>query len=135
MNRRHFLKFSGASMMATSMLQLGQALANTDAQDEDYKALVCVFLYGGMDNHDTLIPYDTDSYNTWASHRSSLLSQYTTKRTIANLNPINTPSRFGTRSFALAPELSGMANLYQQGKLAIVGNVGPLVEPISAEMV
>ena len=37
MNRRHFLKFSGASIMATSMLQLGQALANTDAQDEDYK--------------------------------------------------------------------------------------------------
>ncbi len=135
MNRRHFLKFSGASMMATSILQLGQALANTDAQDEDYKALVCVFLYGGMDNHDTLIPYDSDSYNTWASHRSSLLSQYTTKRTIANLNQINTPSRFGTRSFALAPELFGMANLYQQGKLAIVGNVGPLVEPISAEMI
>ena len=122
-------------MMATSMFQLGQALANTHSQEEDYKALVCVFLYGGMDNHDTLIPYDDNSYADWASHRTSLLEQYITKRTIENLNPISTPSRFGNRRFALAPELSGMADLYQRGKIAIVGNVGPLVEPVNLEMI
>lgn len=97
--------------------------------NDDYKALVCVFLYGGMDNYDTLIPFDNEGYEKWASIRSPLLSAYATPRTQSNLNAINTPTRFGNRQFALPPEMVNLASLYQQGNMAIVGNVGPLLEP------
>ncbi|KZN54793.1 hypothetical protein N474_17325 [Pseudoalteromonas luteoviolacea CPMOR-2] len=135
MNRRKFLKTASASVVASSILNMGQALANTQVAGDEYRALVCVFLYGGMDNHDTIIPYDTDSYNKWAQIRQPLLSQYTTKRDLAGLVPINTPTRFSGRQFALPPEMAGIANLYQSGKLSIIGNVGPLLEPVTASSI
>ena len=136
MNRRSFLKAGSASVAAAPFLNLADALANTQVNaNDDYKALVCIFLYGGMDNHDTVIPYDLASYNKWSNIRSTLLSGYTKKRTLDNLAPITAPSRFGSRQFALAPELSGIAQLYQQGKVSVVGNVGPLLEPTSAEAI
>ncbi|MCF2855873.1 DUF1501 domain-containing protein [Pseudoalteromonas sp. SMS1] len=135
MNRRKFLKSASASVVASSILNMGEVLANTQVESEEYRALVCVFLYGGMDNHDTIIPYDTDSYNKWAQIRQPLLSQYQTKRDLTGLVPINTPDRFLTRRFALPPEMAGIANLYQTGKLSIVGNVGPLLEPVTASAI
>ncbi|KZN38478.1 hypothetical protein N480_12560 [Pseudoalteromonas luteoviolacea S2607] len=135
MNRRNFLKCASASVVASSILNMGEVLANTAVEGDEYRALVCVFLYGGMDNHDTVIPFDTDSYNKWAQIRQPLLNQYTTKRDLAGLKPINTPARFAGRQFALPPEMAGIANLYQQGKLSIVGNVGPLLEPVTASQI
>jgi uncharacterized protein (DUF1501 family) len=133
MNRRTFLKAGSTSVATAPFLQLADALANTPINtNDDYKALVCIFLYGGMDNNDTIIPYDLPSYNKWSNIRSALLSRYVKKRTLDNLAPITAPSRFGSRQFALAPELSGLAQLYQQGKVSIIGNVGPLIEPTSA---
>ena len=41
-----------------------------------YRALVCVFLFGGMDCHDTVIPYDTFNYNQYSTIRRSLLNEY-----------------------------------------------------------
>ncbi|MFD2166136.1 DUF1501 domain-containing protein [Thalassotalea euphylliae] len=135
MNRRNFLKASSATAMSASMLNLGGLIASKNARaatDEDYKALVCVFLYGGMDNHDTVIPFDETSYNQWAQIRASMLSQYSTSRARNNLLPLSTPARFGERQFALPPEMTGLSELYSQGKMAIMGNVGPLVEPTNA---
>ncbi|CAH9058748.1 hypothetical protein PSECIP111854_02265 [Pseudoalteromonas sp. CIP111854] len=136
MNRRSFIKASSASFAATSFLSLGQALANTKINNnEDYKAIVCVFLYGGMDNHDTLIPFDEPSYSKWAGIRSELLQHYTIKRNRENLLALNTPARFAPRKFALPPEFKQVASLYQQGKLSIIGNVGPLLEPTNANAI
>ncbi|TMN38723.1 DUF1501 domain-containing protein [Pseudoalteromonas sp. S2755] len=131
MKRRDFLKLSGATMMSTSLLSLSQAVAAAE-QGEDYKALVCVFLYGGMDCHDTIIPLDDSNYQQWAKHRSSLLSAYPTPRTPQNLHALSTPSRFNQRKFALPPEMAGLAKLYGQGQLSVIGNVGPLLEPVNA---
>lgn len=65
----------------------------------------------------------------WATIRQSLLNGYTTPRGIDNLLPLQTPARFGGRTFALPPEMPGLQALYQQGNMAVVGNVGPLLEP------
>ncbi|KZN50958.1 DUF1501 domain-containing protein [Pseudoalteromonas luteoviolacea] len=132
MNRRNFIKTASAGVVASSIMDMGQVLANTQVDSNEYRALVCVFLFGGMDNHDTIIPYDAQSYNKWASIRQSLLNQYVTKREISALLPITTPSRFGSRQFALPPEMPSIAGLYQQGKLSVVGNVGPLLENVNA---
>ncbi|KID55890.1 hypothetical protein JF50_16230 [Pseudoalteromonas luteoviolacea] len=132
MNRRNFIKSASAGVVASSFMNMGKVLANTQVNATEYRALVCVFLYGGMDNHDTLIPYDNESYSKWAKIRQSLLNQYTTKRELNNLISINVPSRFAERQFALPPEMPSIASLYQQGKLSIVGNVGPLLENVTA---
>lgn len=136
MNRRNFLKAGSASIMATSVLNMASLLSAKSAfasDGEDYKALVCVFLYGGMDNHDTIIPYDQPSYDTWAQIRSSLLPEYANKRSIDNLLPLkSSASRFGQRKFALPPEMTGLQQLYQQGNMAVIGNVGPMIEATTA---
>ena len=134
MNRRNFLKLSSASVTAAAtMTSLSSMLAHASEveSDDDYKALVCVFLYGGMDSYDTLIPCDSEGYASWANIRQPLLNRYANSRDKANLLPLTVPSRFGARQFALPPEMPGMQALYQQGNMAVVGNVGPLLEPTS----
>ena len=133
MKRRNFLMNAG-TMAAMSALPLTFSSFSAPAMEaDDYKALVCVFLFGGMDNHDTVIPYDNASYNAWAGIRSSLVSQHNGGRDQANLlelSPDNA-STFDGRSFALPPQMTGLRQLFQDGDLAIVGNVGPLVQPVS----
>ena len=74
--RRAFLKRSaalsiaaGATPFALSLAAMSEAAA---ANASDYKALVCVFLYGGNDYANTLVPYDIASYNAQQKYRSNL---------------------------------------------------------------
>ena len=74
--RRKFLKLSAAAPVAMAGGSMLGSLAGMNAQAMNtggYKALVCVFLFGGMDCHDTVLPYDQSSYDQYASIRSSLL--------------------------------------------------------------
>jgi uncharacterized protein (DUF1501 family) len=136
--RRRFLKNSLALPLATASSPLLSMLAAPSVQamdDSGYRALVCVFLFGGMDGHDTVLPYDTSSYNSYAQIRSSLLAAYnaqpgTSSRSQEALLPLEpAAANFGSRQFALPPQLSRVHQLFEQGKAAVVGNVGPLREP------
>ncbi|CAA0118132.1 Uncharacterised protein [Halioglobus japonicus] len=137
-NRRSFLKSSLALPMTMSGGSILGSLAGFNAQAADtsgYRALVCVFLFGGMDCHDTVLPYDTASYNDYADIRAPLLDTYAalpggstrTRESLLALTPLN--NTFGARQFALPPQMSAMHTLFTQGRAAIVGNVGPLTEP------
>ena len=137
-NRRHFLKSSLALPMMMSGGSMLGSLAGFNAHAADisgYRALVCVFLFGGMDCHDTVLPYDQPSYNDYAGIRAPLLDTYAalpggssrTRESLLALTPLN--NNFGSRQFALPPQMSAMHNLFAQGRAAIVGNVGPLSEP------
>lgn len=137
-SRRTFLKSSLALPMAMaggSMLGAFTGVGARAADTSGYRALVCVFLFGGMDCHDTVIPYDLASYSDWAGLRRSLLDAYAAQpggstRTRDQLLPLN-PSlaESGSRQFALPPEMGAMHQLFEQGRAAIVGNVGPLAQP------
>jgi len=125
LTRREFLCRSfgtfGAAVLTCERFGLLQALA----QPGDYKALVCIFLFGGNDSGNMIIPYD--DYATYASIRGSsglALPQ-------SSLLPISVPS-LGSR-FAFHPSLAGLHALWRQGRAAVVCNVGPLVEPTSRE--
>ena len=100
-----------------------------------YKALVCVFLAGGMDGHDTLVPRDAASYDEWAGARAPLLDLYARRgdrtRERGRLRALG-PAADG-RAFGLVPQMSRMADLYGAGRMAVIGNVGPLVAPATAE--
>lgn len=132
MNRRAFLTSSSAAALATSLGSFQAQAADTSG----YKALVCVFLLGGMDGHDTLLPYDQASYDRYAEIRSGFIGAYGGSRDRANLlalSPDNA-SEFDGREFALPPQLSGLHGLFQNGNAAIAGNVGPLIQPTSKSL-
>lgn len=137
MDRRTFLKATSLSLATASfggMTSLLSSIKAQAAEQSGYKAMVCLFFYGGMDNHDTIIPYDSPSYDRWAEIRKSLLTNQNTPRTRDRLLPLSPRNggQFGERQFALPPEMSGIHQLFQSGKAAIIGNVGPLIAPTDA---
>lgn len=111
---------------ATLAAMAGLATHSARAANGDYKALVCLFMAGGNDSHNWLVPTDSDSYADYARGRSNLaLAQ-------SALTPLSSaPSQPSGRSFALARDLEPLRGLYEQGELAFVSNVGPLENPTS----
>lgn len=127
-SRREFLKraaalsaLGGAAPFALNLAGIGAAAAATDP---DYKALVCLFFYGGNDQTNTVIPYDATSYNDYYAARDTIA------RAQADLLPLTTLSDLGGRQLALPKEFAPIKTLFDGGKAAILANVGPLVAPI-----
>lgn len=104
--------------------------------EDDYKALVCVFLFGGMDGHDTLIPFDETSYTDYADDkvRGRMLGTYSGKgddsRKRENLLKLN--AAIDEREFGLPSNMPGLHALFNSGEAAIVANVGTLIQPTTA---
>ena len=139
-SRRQFLQGTLAMPLMMGGGSLLGSLAGFNAQAADtsgYRALVCVFLFGGMDCHDTVLPFDQSSYNDYADVRSALLANYAalpggSSRSRDALLPLEPATgSFDGRQFALPPQMSALHSLFQQGRAAVVGNVGPLVEPVN----
>ncbi|MBT9441266.1 MAG: DUF1501 domain-containing protein [Acidovorax sp.] len=139
-SRRAFLRRSAQLGMAGTALPfalnlaaVGEAAAFTAT---DYKALVCVFLYGGNDYANTVITYDDDSYNKYSAARGGGAGQTAGGIALAKsaLTPTllapTTPLADG-RQYALHPAMTGLTNLFNTGKAAVQLNVGPLVVPLT----
>jgi uncharacterized protein (DUF1501 family) len=129
-SRRAFLKRSAvlgvagsAAPFVTNLAAIGEAAA---AVSTDYKALVCVFLFGGNDYANTLPPYDQASYNLYNNFRSAL-AYGRDALTPTLLNP--TTALASGRQYALAPELAPLLPVFDAGKMAVLLNVGTLVQP------
>lgn len=133
-NRRNFLKTSLA-LAGGSVLGGIPGFHSLAADTSGYRALVCVFLFGGMDCHDTVLPYDPASYARYADIRASLLAAYgaqpggSSRSRDALLPLAPAAADFGSRQFALPPQMAGLHQLFEQGRAAVIGNVGPLREP------
>jgi uncharacterized protein (DUF1501 family) len=130
-SRRAFLKRSaalaiagGASSFVTSLAAIGEAAAATSS---DYKAMVCIFLYGGNDYANTLPPYDDASFGQYQVARSNIAHARDALAATA-LTPANA---LGGRQYAMAPTMGSLKSLFDQEKLAVALNVGTLVQPTS----
>ncbi|MGQ0710991.1 MAG: DUF1501 domain-containing protein [Rhodoferax sp.] len=140
--RRGFLQRS-AGMAASAMLPMGLNLAALgeaaafNATAGDYKALVCVFLYGGNDYANTVVTYDTPSYNQYNTIRggSSGIALSLGDLAATVLSPTAAPvdSLGASRQFALHPAMPQMAGLFNSGQAAVLLNVGPLVKPLTRD--
>ncbi|MEM9233152.1 MAG: DUF1501 domain-containing protein, partial [Pseudomonadota bacterium] len=142
MNRRNFLQQSSAcALTGLGLTSLTSALPRMGAQAADvsgYKAIVCVFLFGGMDHHDTILPYDQPSYDQFADIRQDLMSAYAgqpggsprARDRLLPLNPQNAAD-FGGRQFALPGEMPELHALFEGGNAAITANVGPLITAVT----
>ena len=120
--RRDFLRTgccTAAGAAAASISRLG--LMNAFAQGSDYKALVCIYLFGGNDGNNTIVPYDTAGYANYHSLRSLLALPQ------AQLLPIQPPSQ--TLPFSLHPALTEVQSLFNSGQAAFVINTGVLPQP------
>jgi uncharacterized protein (DUF1501 family) len=120
----------GLSSLASTLFDLRRIAAAAplsygSAAAGDYKALVCVFLYGGNDCNNMLVPFDAADYASYAATRQGLaLAQGT-------LLPINLVSGGDGRQWALHPSMGGLQSLFAQQKMALLANVGPLVAPVT----
>lgn len=148
-SRRQFLRQAGAlslltgsaAPLALNLAAIGSAAAQ---QAGGYRALVCVFLFGGNDAFNMVLPTDEASWSAYTSTRDqapdpiALLAPGTPADTGA---AAGTPARLGGvlpivptnaqgRSYALHPLMGRLQSLFQtERRLAIVPNVGPLVMP------
>jgi uncharacterized protein (DUF1501 family) len=130
-SRREFLIRTSCAALGAAAVSAGvnrfgliSALAQQSAPS-DYRALVCIFLNGGNDGNNMLVPLDTTGYNTYSAARSAA-GLAIAQGSFLSITPpsINMP-------FGLHPSLPQLQGLFNQQKLAIVSNVGPLVQPLT----
>jgi uncharacterized protein (DUF1501 family) len=127
--------------LALNLLATGSAAAQTAG---DYRAVVCLFMFGGNDAFNMVLPTDAASWNAYAAMRGQSNSSIGLLRpgTAPNLSaPLGSPARLGEvlsitpthpqgRAYALHPLLGSLQKIFNTDKrLAIVANVGPLVQP------
>ena len=131
-SRREFLRRASALSVAgtaapwaLNLAAIGEAAAATAT---DYKALVCIFLFGGNDYANTLPPYDQASWNAYSTQRSTLA---TPRDEISATLLKPTVALAGGLQYALAPELSPLLPLFDASRLAVLLNVGTLIQPTS----
>jgi uncharacterized protein (DUF1501 family) len=122
-SRRDFLKSTcctaAAGFAAASFNRFG--LVNALAQSTpDYKALVCIFLFGGNDANNMVVPLSSTGYASYQQLRSVLALPQ------ASLLPISAPS---AGSFGFHPKFPELQGLFNQKHLAVLANVGTLVRP------
>jgi uncharacterized protein (DUF1501 family) len=117
MKRRHLLQL-GAAAALNPWAQM-RALAATAPAAGDYRALVCLFMFGGNDGNNLLVPNDT-RYTAYQRARPNLALD---KATLLPLTLSN------TTGLALHPAFTGLQGLVNSGQASVVANIGPLLQP------
>jgi len=132
--RRRFLgaMLSAAGSSAAPFAMNLAAMSPAMAAASDYKALVCVFLHGGNDHFNTVLATDSTSWSAYNKLRqtSDLGSIHLASvGQSGGVLPISPATPQAGRSFGLHPQLGGMKDIFDTGRLAIVANVGTLLAP------
>jgi uncharacterized protein (DUF1501 family) len=130
------LQLSGlgvATPLAINLAAMGEAAA---FESSGYKALVCVFMYGGNDYANTVVPYDATNYALYHQIRAGAAGEDEDGIALARadlaataLTPLDGAVLTDGLQYALAPQLRGLKSLFDGGRVAIQLNVGPLIQP------
>jgi uncharacterized protein (DUF1501 family) len=138
--RRDFLRCAACAAVGTTSLvstvwdlrMVNAAVSLHRGGFTDYKALVCLFLYGGNDANNLIVPTTPAHYSAYATARQSLaLPNVGSPGGVIPINPL-VPDPLG-RTFGLHPNCQELVNLFDSGKLALLTNVGTLVEPLNGK--
>ncbi len=126
----------GTASLLSSLLSLRLTAGAASASNfTDYKALVCLFLNGGNDSFNMLIPRQQSAYNEYSQVRGGVggsglaIPRSDLHQITSSLQ--NTPAGSGYSQFGIHPDLPYLKTLYDQGDLAFISNVGSLIEPTS----
>jgi uncharacterized protein (DUF1501 family) len=126
--RRTFIRQAACAALTTSgilntIFDL-RRLSAAPLDTSDYKALICLFLFGGNDANNVIVPHDANGYASYAAARGILAIPQ------ASLLPLTLQNGDG-RDFGFHPNLVELQSLFNQGKLGLVSNVGTLVAPVT----
>jgi uncharacterized protein (DUF1501 family) len=129
--RREFLRRTGCALtgaaIASSLEQFSLINAFAQSGVADYKALVCIFLSGGNDGNNMIVPYDDynapGGYGAVRTAAGLAISQ-------ASILQVKAPSH-QNRTFGFHPNMPEMQALYNTNRLAVLCNVGTLVQPLT----
>jgi uncharacterized protein (DUF1501 family) len=124
--RRRALGALSALGFSSLVPRLSLSSASAATTTGPYRALVCVFLFGGNDSNNMIVPFTTAGYNNYAAIRGAQASSGLALPQ-ASLLPITDLA--SQTNYALHPQLSGLQGLWAQGKLATLFNVGTLLKP------
>jgi len=120
--RRGFIRVGAATAGSLALRPFGMLPALAQSAS-DYRALVCVFLFGGNDSNNMVVPMDDASFKAYTSIRAGLAL------TAAELTP--TVYSSANAPYAFHGKLPELASLFTSKELAVVANVGSLVEPLT----
>lgn len=132
-SRRRFLgQLNCAAMSSLPVLntllnlKIAGSVAAASADTSGHRALVCLFLSGGIDSFNVLVPRGASEYAEYQSVRGGIALPQ------SSLRPIN-PLSFSGMQLGLHPGLPGVQTLFETGKAAFVCNVGTLIEPVTKD--
>lgn len=142
-SRRDFLRASACTLGGLALASTVESLGLVGAYAQtasDYRALVCVFLNGGNDGNNVVVPLDDATFNEYDRIRIGTNNSIGLGLPKSSLVPVSPPGQ--GRQFGLHPSLApeaanpsiaskGLLDVWNQGRLAVVCNVGPLVEPLT----
>lgn len=130
MKRRDFIQrlmtVSGSATLlgtGTSLALMEKAMAASSTSFNDHKSLVCVFLLGGNDCSNMIVPTDSAGYADYSTHRSAIAINQ------ASLHALN------NSEYGFHPAMGSLASRFNKGQLAVVNSVGALIEPASKAQV
>jgi uncharacterized protein (DUF1501 family) len=126
LSRRKLIKIGAASVGSLALRNFGLMPALAQSGSSNYQALVCVFLYGGNDSNNMVIPE----------------AQYTQYQTIRGVNNLALPTTALTsvadktgNGYYFHSGLVELANLFTSGNLAVAANVGPMLKPVTKQTI
>ncbi len=122
-SRRRMIRGIGAAAL---LPYLGRMSAFAQSAQTDYKALVCVFLAGGNDGHNTVVPLTQSEFNLYKNARGSLALPD------SNGPLLQVQTKNGT-PYGLNPGLAAIHPYWNSGQLAVLANVGMLVQPVTRQ--
>jgi uncharacterized protein (DUF1501 family) len=127
-SRREFLRRAGAlsAMGAAAPWALNlaaTAAASAQTAGDDYRALVCLFMFGGNDNHNTVVPYDQATYDQYAAVRTTIALP---RADLAATEIVPANAWSNGRQMALHPALAPLKTLFDNGRLGVAMNLGTL---------
>jgi uncharacterized protein (DUF1501 family) len=133
LSRRQFLGRAACAAMGTTGLMsamgtlrlFNATLAAQSVPNDGHKALVCLFLFGGNDSNNMLVPYDQPGYDTYLGARGEIAL------TRESLLPLTQAAGGDGREFAVHPSMGLLQSVFNEGKAAFLANVGTLVAPIT----
>jgi uncharacterized protein (DUF1501 family) len=121
-SRRGFIRIGTATVGSLALRPFGALPVLAQQSGLSYQALVCVFLFGGNDSNNTVIPMDDASYQAYQSIRGSLALSGT------DLTPVTSVTG---APYAFHSKLAEVASLFSSKELAVVANTGALVQPLT----
>src|ERR1700757_896635 len=129
--RRDFIRRAACAALGTAALTsairdlrfMNAAVAQSNIKD--YKALVCIFLSGGNDSNNLIIPTIQSEYDSYASIRTPVLALPLSS--VLSISPLNSDGH----EYGLHPACPELQTLFGEGKLAMLFNTGTLLYPIT----